>query len=491
MEGVIQTTWEDLIISLLPKKVRLVDHQQKIALFLEKGLDNSQFSKETIAQASLLRGSMAMKTLLDKYIDRRVANMIPKIDLVLDDRHRMTRKEIYRKFHEDYQHYPYMHRRQRLIQSLTQWKADTLKEIVQRLESRIAPGMYQQTEETIARMKAQFQKALDEYCEQIKGVDIQRFYQKIMSMPENIATLLESSGLLKLEGSDLSNQPHKLEQLVAYLKQSQGTGKIEWEDLAAIFYLTYRFYGLGKFKKYSHIVADEAQDLTPFQLYALGLLTNNHSMSILGDVSQSIYGFKGMTSWEPLQDRVFDAKVSLKTLKKSYRSTIEIISVANEVLKKWDNPKKTLAEPVLRHGDEPLFRQQANESELYASLASEVTKLKQEGFKNIALIDKTTAQCQQLYKKLADKGLDSQVITIKENRYQGGVSIVPIYLSKGMEFDAVILVNPSAEKYNEHSPTDIKLLYVAITRALHRLIVIYTKELTPLLTSAEAMVAKR
>jgi DNA helicase-2/ATP-dependent DNA helicase PcrA len=473
VDGVVQTTWEDHIIELLPKKWRQSRHQDKIAMFLESSREEGTHSRTTVAQASLLRGTMAMKPLLEKYIQRRVENMIPSADLILDNKHRMSSEEIYQKFHRDFQHYPYMQRRKRLIQVLSQWKEDRLQEVIRQWEARLGPGKYAQIEGKIEEIKKEFQARLDEYCRQIKGVEIHSFYENIITKASNIAWLIQNS--------DPTYSEYNAESIANYLTDSRKPNQVDLEDLAALFYLTYRFYGIGKVKKYSHIVVDEAQDFAPFQMHVLGLLSGNQSISILGDLSQSIYSFKGLTSWDTLKEGVFEAKVVQKTLKQSYRSTVEIISVANEVLKKWNNPLVTLAKPVIRHGDQPMLVKRTSEMDMLLSLSEKITRLQQEGFHNIAIIDKTLAQCSYLYEKLTDSGLPCQVISSKDSRYEGGISIVPIYLSKGMEFDAVILVNPTADKYDIATPVDIKLLYVAMTRALHRLYIFHFEEPSPIL----------
>ncbi|WP_199616236.1 HelD family protein [Paenibacillus alkalitolerans] len=482
IEGVVQTTWEDCLIPFipLPKKYRFTDTSAKTALFLEHGSSGKAglpHKPETILQASRLRGSMAMKKLLDDFIDKRVGQMVPELDLVLSKAHRMQHREIQRKFHTDFRHYPYMQRRKRLLTVLKQWKEDCLKEAVQTLESRIKQGEYAATERRVAEVREQYRRKFEEYCEKVKGVEIASFYRNIVSKPANIAKLIQYAG------ADFAH--YDAERIAAYFADRKETHpyELEWEDIASAFYLSYRFYGLGKTKSYSHIIVDEAQDFAPFQMFALRLLSSGGSMTILGDLAQSIYPYRGLTNWDDLREGVFETAVSIERLKKSYRSTVEIMTAANRVLRHWDNPHITPAEPVLRHGDEPKTERFASEDEAMRAVAALAERLAHGGMPNIAVIDKTVAHCKSVHKKLTGLGADARLIAGKDTRYEGGMSVVPIYLSKGMEFDAVIVLNPSAAVYDSSRPEDVKLLYVAMTRALHRLYVYHWDELSGLFDS--------
>jgi DNA helicase II / ATP-dependent DNA helicase PcrA len=484
IEGVVQTTWEESLIPFipLPKKYRFADTAEKTAMFLEHGAAGagaSPHSKETILQASKLRGTMGMKRLLDHFIEKRVSQMVPEVDLALSKAHRMPHTEIHRKFHEDFKHYPYMLRRKRLLAVLKTWMEDCFKEAKMTLEKRIRPGQYAATEQRVAEVKEQYERKYEEYAEKLKGVEIASFYRNIMSKPGNIAKLIKYAGDAYAH--------YDAEKIAAYFadRKESHPNELEWDDIAGTFYLAYRFYGLGKHRSFSHIIVDEAQDFAPFQMFALKFLSGSGSMTILGDLAQSIYPYRGLTNWEDLRaGGVFDTPVSIEKLKKSYRSTVEIMTAANGVLRHWNNPHITLAEPVLRHGEQPRTRRCASEEEALSAAAAIIRELRQGGMPNIAVIDKTVARCKALHKRLSSHGVDAHLVTGKDTRYEGGVSIVPIYLSKGMEFDTVILFNPSAQLYDRERPEDVKLLYVAMTRALHRLHMIHWEELTGLLEPA-------
>ena len=73
-------------------------------------------------------------------------------------------------------------------------------------------------------------------------------------------------------------------------------------------------------------------------------------------------------------------------------------------------------------------------------------------------------------------------ITLNDTEYNGGICIITSYLAKGLEFDGVIISNSGEEEYNSNKIIDMKLLYVAMTRPLHELTILYKNDITkPLL----------
>jgi DNA helicase-2/ATP-dependent DNA helicase PcrA len=106
--------------------------------------------------------------------------------------------------------------------------------------------------------------------------------------------------------------------------------------------------------------------------------------------------------------------------------------------------------------------------EISLDMAEKIRNIKSEGFKSAAIICKTLKECKKLKVELKSFGLDIDIITGNEEEFLGGVVLIPSYLVKGLEFDVVIIANGSKEAYST-DPLDVKLLYIAMTRPLHRL----------------------
>lgn len=231
--------------------------------------------------------------------------------------------------------------------------------------------------------------------------------------------------------------------------------KIDIEDIPALIYIKYKLVGSSEFDNYKHIVIDEAQDYGEFTFYVIKKMFKNSSFSIYGDLAQSLYSYRSINNWESLE-KIFNNFEILK-LNKSYRTTIEIMDEANKIneILKLDK-----AIPVIRHGEQVEYRKEFK--------VDIIQKLKQ-NHKTIAVITKKQEEANNLYEQIKDK-IDINLINSNNLNYNNNINILPSYLSKGLEFDAVVIVNK--DSFQKDSILDMKLLYVSMTRALHKLIII-------------------
>ncbi len=253
------------------------------------------------------------------------------------------------------------------------------------------------------------------------------------------------------------------------------------EDIAPLMYLKYRIHGILTKFELKHIVIDEAQDFSEFQFFIFKKIVKSNSLTILGDLSQGIYYYRGTRNWQKTMDLVFQGESDLGylTLTKTYRTTEEIMTVANVVISHiQDKLKCALGEPVMKNGEPVTIREFDCEKAMRERILYRLQEWKKKGLKNIAIICKTVEECTQMQKDLNLEGI--HMISDKDDEYKGGVSMVPSYLSKGLEFDAVIITNADNEHYTS-SEVDTKLLYVCITRAMSVLDIYSVNGITNLL----------
>lgn len=229
--------------------------------------------------------------------------------------------------------------------------------------------------------------------------------------------------------------------------------KIEIEDIPSLLYIKYRLSGSDIFNNYKHIVIDEAQDYGEFNFFVLNKIFKNATFSIYGDLAQSLYSYRSIDNWECLSN-YFDNLEILK-LNKSYRTTIEIMEEANKINELLNLDK---AIPVIRHGDKVEY---SNDS-----IFNLINELKNQ-YKTVAIITKTQKESNDLYEELKNN-ININLINSDNLNYDSDINILPSYLSKGLEFDSVIIVNK--DNFKKDSVLDMKLLYVSMTRALHKLI---------------------
>lgn len=243
---------------------------------------------------------------------------------------------------------------------------------------------------------------------------------------------------------------------------------VEFEDLGALLYLYYRIYGSSEFIDFRHTVIDEAQDFGELNFYSLKKLMPNCTFSIFGDLAQSIYQYRGIKNWQKVIDICFSDDCDLRYLKKSYRTTTEIMNEASRITKYIN---LVPAEAVIRHGvNVNYINVNDNKIEKIYELVKEYIN---KDYKSIAIITKEEKESNYVYNELLKKNIDVVNVTGFETEYKGGICTITSYLAKGLEFDGVIVVDASETVYNSEKIIDMKLLYVAMTRPLHELNVLY------------------
>lgn len=245
---------------------------------------------------------------------------------------------------------------------------------------------------------------------------------------------------------------------------------LKYEDLPALIYIEYKINGYKDFDKYRHIVIDEAQDYNTFSFVALQKIFPKASFSIYGDIAQSIYSYRSLDNWESIKNNVFKT-VDIKYLNKSYRTTIEIMNEANKINKYLNLPQ---ASAVIRHGDEVAYKKILKVDELVPLINTLIAN----GKKSIAIISKDVEKSNNLYSALKDY---VNLLNINEKGINNvdGICSISCHLCKGLEFDAVIIND--VNDFDTNSLLDMKLLYVAMTRALHSLIITYSNNIPTLL----------
>lgn len=267
----------------------------------------------------------------------------------------------------------------------------------------------------------------------------------------------------------VQDNPNSIKEIQDYTLPRLSKKQIGFEDLSPLLIIKCCLNGIKDFKDFSYLIIDEAQDLSLAQCYVLRKLFPTARFNVFGDVNQSIYDYQSIHNWNELNSIIFNNKASMLDLNKSYRTTINISDASNLIL---NHLGQTDSECVARTGDEVIVNNDITE----INLVSQVKSLLDKEYQSIAIICKDEEETKMAYKKLNKLGLEVSAITEKNEEYHGGLCIMPSYLSKGLEFDAVILYNANNINYTD-SDIDSKLLYVAITRAMHELYINYNGEL--------------
>ena len=251
-------------------------------------------------------------------------------------------------------------------------------------------------------------------------------------------------------------------------------------DLAALAYLYKRIKETDTVREAHHVVIDEAQDFGMMAYRSLQFCMRGCSYTVMGDVSQNIHFGYGLNDWEDLKKLLLTGqRDSFRVLKKSYRNTVEISNFAFQILQHGDFAIYPI-EPIIRHGN-PVVVQKCDSDAALLTYAVHLLKRWQaeEDYGTIAVICRSNAEASKVSKLLL-KYLPVSGADLTSSEFGDGIMVLPVAYTKGLEFDAVLLFDPTRKKYpvdNGHA----KLLYVAATRALHALCVLHTGDLTGLI----------
>ena len=251
-------------------------------------------------------------------------------------------------------------------------------------------------------------------------------------------------------------------------------------DLAALAYLYKRIRETEVISEAHHVVIDEAQDFGMMAYSVLKYCMKDCTYTVMGDVSQNIHFGYGLNDWEELKELLLgpDEMASFGVLKKSYRNTVEISEFATDILhhgRFFTYP----VEPIIRHGDPVRLLEKKDRRELIEEAVAVCRNWREKGLDTIAVVcrnrESASAAAKELgeYVEVMESDLDTAV-------FGSGIMVLPVDYTKGLEFDAVLILNPDREDY----PNDdghARLLYVAATRALHELCVLHTGNLTGLI----------
>lgn len=389
----------------------------------------------------------------------------------------MDRAEMLQRLRERYADAPYARRLAMLYRRIQFLLEEPLKETISRVAEQLAndPDAVGLTAQDIRRqsrkiVNLELRRTLAA-LEPLKSVDAAALYRALFADRDLFYRMAEGVAL-----------PERIEAVRLATVQALEAQRVPYEDVAPLMYLKLRVEGAPAGRDIRHVIVDEAQDYTIFHYHAMRLSFPGSSFTILGDVNQAVNPYMGISDYDGVVRVFADRGAHLIGLKRSYRSTLQIAEFTRALL-----PAAEPVEPIRREGPRPRLIL-VDEAQRFETISREAERLRQEGARSIALICKTAAMSRQVYEALRPK-LRVVLLQQGDTVFRTGLVVLPVYLAKGLEFDAVVVCDAEAATYG--GETDRRTLYTACTRALHRLSLVCAGAPSPLLPPEEAGLFER
>lgn len=450
--NIAQSTFPDWAAEVLGVTLPEQDASEAMSRWFETAGAMPVITEETPGR---FKGSTVLMSVIEASVQLLETSAVPEGDFSPWEGAVLSRRMILRWHNEEYAPYPPAKRKERVMARIHRWIEMELK------KSPSAAALKDRKKKGAAREKA--------YSAKWPKYDPLNIYKQIFraaKTPEDWPAEAPAeipAGVLK--------------ETVKELKK----GILREEDLPPLLYIHYLLNGNEGSERFDHIVIDEAQDFSPFQIAVLDLYVKGHSFTILGDLSQGIHAYKGVHEWKEMQTLFAEESTAYHALTRSYRSTMEIIEFANGILSSGVG-SGLLAVPVFRSGNPVRLMAYGEDGDgqpqaavadagggaRFSTVRSALTALSGREYRTVAVLTRSLREAAELYAELAGHFDDIHLIDGSMTEYRGGLSVLPVYLSKGLEFDAVILADADSAHYGE-AAWDAKLMYVGCTRALHEL----------------------
>lgn len=399
------------------------------------------------------KGSTTFLEILNRFIDYYLRKLIPFTDVYYDNKVIYTKDEIKNMFLNDKIGMAPIRRLSRIKSMILNKIHPIRKERLKKIEIIVKNSYGHEFEvKSFSRLLSiKETKVLMKNLSKFIDINYLELYKFLFS---NSTLLKKLSKGLKL--------PSNIDEIIEYTNNNLKSKLISYEDCTPLIYLNLKLNGINDFSQIAHVVIDEAQDYYPFQFEIFKLLFPHARYTILGDFNQAMENKKDKTIYHDIEKILHKDRTLKLFLNKSYRSSIEISKFAQNIL----GSKETPIDFFERHENKPEVVPIANEALAYKEVICDIKKFHDDGFDSIAVICKTSKEAKKAYDSL-EASLAVQLIDNDTPEIEKGTLIIPSYMAKGLEFDAVIILNTEAKNYDREF--DKRLLYISCTRALHRL----------------------
>lgn len=454
VENIQQETYEDFGLEVLGNKFSVVPYNEDLKRIVDYRASKDE---QTVMK---FKANMQFAMIVERYLDDFEKSISEGIeDFIVNGCVIVKREAIERMFTQ----YTDMMSAAERIQKIKNFLMRTVKDIVQNYESGIYSFNADIKLDVYEALRREGKKFVSKYLQYFKLKDPVTHMKLLFTQKAYFSDVI-TLAQYKLMKDSFANR----------MKQK----KISYEDIPALLLISHRLFGVKLENELKHVVIDEAQDLGEFHFYALKKMFKGITMTILGDIAQGIYSYRGIDDWNMLNKNVFEDTAEIIPLVQSYRTSVEVMDEANKIARRMANQLGIFpAKSVLRHGEKVNYIEIDSELHEKELIVARINELRQANRKNIAVIVKDDNRAMEVYDWLNEKFDAVNLIDNSTQKYLSGITILPVYLSKGLEFDSVLLMDADDIFYGDDI-IKAKLLYVGITRAMHTLDIYYVQKLT-------------
>ena len=462
-ENVRQSIFDDLVLEIF--KGRFGEETRDMQL---ETLINSRANDEgdRRRQSVDFKGSRMFKQILDRLLWYYGHRLIAFEDVYYNGTIIATRQQLKNRFLNNEIGIPMAKQLKKIESTLLEKVHPLQRKRLMRLEKIVAKSDGHEFQiKSFSRLLAIKQtKAFQERIQKFTNVDYKQLYELLFN---NRGLLVKLSHGLTL--------PDNIEELISTTQHNLRKGQVHYGDYAPLLYLKLKIEGSNLFSEIKHVVIDEAQDYSPLQYEVFKLLYKKATYTVLGDIHQTVEKTIDHSLYDDISEILNKSKTVKLSLDKGYRSTREINTFTQNLLGEGTKQDYHSFE---RHGEEPLVLRQETFESIDKAIIGDIANYTKQGYESIAVICKTQDDAQKVYSRLK-KSVQITLIKPRDGEVIQGTLVIPSYMAKGLEFDVVIVYNVSKENYWSNS--DKKLLYIACTRALHRLVIYYKRDKSPLI----------
>lgn len=484
-------TFESFVFKILGKELRMIDEKERVISLYDRKITCSNTKDLNLRiQESNYKSSLEYKKNIDMYLEYYANKLIPKKDFILSNVRIIKSATVREMFFQQYKDLPFEERFNRIKQDIflkiQKNSYDIIKQIIEKRSVDIQYLMkkdltakqvrtqkckiFGKTEKLLQMLYKSDESIVDLYFGELKLKNARTRYKDFIT---NFATK-------NIEDKQLGI--FLVENTRPYVEKSA----YKFEDLPAILYIHNKVFGTIFSDEIKHIVIDNIQDYGEFQFFVIQDFLKSNSFTLFGDIAQAIYFHRSVNNWKNFTNKYFPKKeINFIELNKTYTTSPEITGLANRVLTKLpkENRKMTIYGNSQNNIDDTLrVMSLSNFDAIGREIARKIRAIdKNDEYKSVAIIARDIKECRSIRKAIGNYIMQPILIENTTLEYKDKVCVIPSYLAKGMKFDYVFVINASKNNFIKDDILDIKLFYIAITKAQKKLDIYFIKNISDLM----------